>query len=165
MQLKWVKLTHVNTCIERVLYSKRHQYTYTERERQSFSLIVKRLSLFGHRRFGTAYLSHFQGSRCQDGHIDPWRWERYNVPKHRLPNKQSRATSQKSEGLTNPRRKIEVSCVHSGAENVLDSYHGGIYESWLCADEKIWNKLIINLWYDIWCLFTAFGIPTGDCSR
>ena len=33
MHLKWVKLIHVNTCIERVLYSKIHPNRYRERER------------------------------------------------------------------------------------------------------------------------------------
>jgi hypothetical protein len=44
--------------------------------------------------------------------------------------------ARKAKVSTNPRRNIEVSCVHSGAENVVDSYHGGIYGTALCADKK-----------------------------
>ena len=39
MQLKVVKLTHGNAWIERVLYSKRHQNTYIERDNRSSRLL------------------------------------------------------------------------------------------------------------------------------
>lgn len=42
----------------------------------------------------------------------------------------------KTKVSTNRRQKLEVSCVHNGAENVLDIYHGGICEAALCAEKE-----------------------------
>jgi hypothetical protein len=34
-----------------------------------------------YQHFGTMYRSHLQGSRSLLGLLDPWRWDRYIVPK------------------------------------------------------------------------------------
>jgi hypothetical protein len=43
-----------------------------------FWVITRRRVVIIYRRFGTTYRSHLHGSRC-----DPWRWDRYVVPKRR----------------------------------------------------------------------------------
>jgi hypothetical protein len=42
--------------------------------------ITRRLIVIVYRRFGTTYRSHLQGSPRT---LDPWRWDRYVVPKRR----------------------------------------------------------------------------------
>ena len=45
----------------------------------------------------------------------------------------------KTKVSTNPRRKHEVSYVHSGAENVLDIYHGGNIRGSIMCRQRIRN--------------------------
>lgn len=101
-----------------------------------FFLVVKRLLLYGHRRFGTVYRSHFQGL---DVNMDILIFE---DGKDKMSRNVGYLTSKvaqqprKTKVSTNRRRNFEVSYVHSGAENVLDNYRGGLYESVLCANKE-----------------------------
>jgi hypothetical protein len=79
-----MKLIHGNTCVERVLYNKRHQNTYIEKERATERARIFPLGCYATfvvwaLTFGTVYRSHFQGSRCQGGHSDPYYYYYYSV--------------------------------------------------------------------------------------
>jgi hypothetical protein len=63
--------------------------------------ITQRTVVILHQSFGTAYQSHLQGARSTRRLLDPWRWDRYVVPKRRYRIATLRCViSQKSTYLT-----------------------------------------------------------------
>jgi len=127
MQLKWVKPTHGNACIERVLCSKRHQNTNIERDSRS-SWFLSDFCCLGTDVLVQCIVPIFKGLGVkmdilifEDGKDKMSRNVGYITCK-------VAQQPRKAKVSTNRRRKLEVSYVHSGAENVLNNYRGGIYE-------------------------------------
>jgi hypothetical protein len=71
--------------------------------------ITQRWVLVLYRRFGTTYLYHIQGSRRLLGLLDPWRLDRYVVPKRRYKTTTNAAKYPKRAQIpSTSRRKPEV---------------------------------------------------------
>jgi len=121
--------------MERVLYSKRHQNTYVERDNRS-SWLLSDFCCLDTEVLGQCIVPIFKDLGVKKDILI------FEDGKDKMSQNVGYLTSKvaqqprKAKVSTNRRRKLEVSYVHSGGEDVLDNYRGGIYESALCADKE-----------------------------
>ena len=82
--------------------------------------ITRRHVVIIYRSFGTTFRFHLQGSGSLLGLLDPWRWDRYVVPKRRYRTTIQRCViSQKSSYLINIAAEAWIHNFHSLCFNLL----------------------------------------------